>query len=116
MFHDDLTPRKKLEGKLHQARQLESLGRMAGGVAHDLNNILQGIVAIPEILLMKLPEDSPHREYLKIMHDSGKRATHVIQDLLNLARKGGQTKEIINLNDILYNFMISKEHLKLKEK
>ena len=116
MFHDDLTPRKKLEGKLHQARQLESLGRMTGGVAHDLNNILQGIVAIPEILLMKLPEDSPHREYLKIMHDSGKRATHVIQDLLSLARKGGQTKEIINLNDILYNFMISKEHLKLKEK
>jgi PAS domain S-box-containing protein len=59
--------REMLQRRLEKAERMESLGLLAGGVAHDLNNILGPLVAYPELIMMKLPPDSPHRRQLTIM-------------------------------------------------
>jgi PAS domain S-box-containing protein len=117
----DITERKqieeekdKLQTQLQQAQRMEAIGTLAGGVAHDLNNILSGIVSYPELLLMDLPEDSPLRKPILTMQDSGKRAAAIVQDLLTLARRGVVIKEVVNLNDIINEYLKSPEHEKLK--
>ena len=99
----------KLERKLHQAQKMEALGLMAGGVAHDLNNILSGLVGYPELLLMQLPEDSKMRESLKAISESGKRAAAVVADLLTVARGAASVREVENLNSIITGYLESPE-------
>ena len=67
---------------------MESLGLLAGGVAHDLNNILGPIVAYPDLIIEQLPPGSPIRVDVLDIQESTKRAASVIQDLLALARRG----------------------------
>ena len=78
--------KKKLEEQLARSKKMEALGLLAGGVAHDLNNILSGIVTYPELILMNLPEQSPLRKPVNSIMGAGKRAAAVVQDLLTLAR------------------------------
>lgn len=107
--------RKKLEDQLHRAQKMESLGLMAGGIAHDLNNILSGIVSYPELILMDLPEDSPLREPIETIKESGMRAADVVSDLLTIARGVATGKEILNLNTIVTEYLGSAEHQKLEK-
>ncbi len=58
-FVRNITEHKRLESQLAQAQKMKAVGTLAGGVAHDLNNILSGIVSYPDLLLMDLPEESP---------------------------------------------------------
>jgi len=106
--------RKKLETQLQQAQKMETIGILAGGVAHDLNNILSGIISYPELLLMDLPEDSPLRKPLLTIKSSGEKAAVVVQDLLTLARRGVTITEIVNLNSIISEQLKSPECEKLK--
>ena len=106
--------RQKLESKLRNAREMEALGTLAGGVAHDLNNVLGGIVSYPELLLMQIPEDSPLRKPISTIQKSGEKAAAIIQDMLTLARRGVDTREVVNLNDIISNHLKTPEHEKLK--
>ena len=83
----DITDRKQaeeekkvIEEKLRRSQKMEAIGLMAGGVAHDLNNILSGIVSYPELLLLKLPADSPLRKPVKTIQESGNRAAAVVAD------------------------------------
>lgn len=94
---------------------MEALGLLAGGVAHDLNNILSGIVSYPELILMDLPEDSPLRKPMKTIHESGMRAAGVVSDLLTIARGVATGKEALNLNTIISEYLGSPEYQKLKE-
>ena len=55
----DITEAKKIEASLQRAHKMEAIGALAGGVAHDLNNILSGLVSYPELLLMDIPKESP---------------------------------------------------------
>jgi PAS domain S-box-containing protein len=111
---EDITKRKQLENRLHQSQKLEAIGTLAGGVAHDLNNILSGIVSYPDIILMDLPEESPLREPIKTIRSSGKKAAAVVQDLLTLARRGVTVSEVVNLNQIVGSYLNSPELRKLK--
>jgi len=111
---EDITERKKLEKQLQQAQKMEVIGTLAGGVAHDLNNILSGILSYPELLLMDLPEDSSFRQPLETIRESGKKAAAIVQDLLTLARRGVNTFEVLNLNDVVSEYLISLEFDKLK--
>jgi PAS domain S-box-containing protein len=106
--------KKKLEAKLQRAQKMEAIGTLAGGVAHDLNNILSGIVSYPDLLLMDLPEDSPLVEPLTTIQQSGVKAAAIVQDLLTLARRGVSISEVVNLNSIITEHLASPECEKIK--
>jgi PAS domain S-box-containing protein len=117
----DITDRKQMEkekesiqAQLQRAQKMEAIGALAGGVAHDLNNILSGIVSYPDLLLADLPEGSPQRKPILTMQQSGQKAAVIVQDLLTLARRGVAVTEVINLNDIILEYLKSPEHKKLK--
>ncbi len=105
----------ELEDKLVRSKKMESLGLLAGGVAHDLNNVLSGIVSYPELILMDLPEDSKFRKPIETMKESGHRAAAIVQDLLTVARGVATTKEALNLNDLVGDYLHSPEFNKLKQ-
>ena len=106
--------RIKLEAQLQQAQKMEAIGTLAGGVAHDLNNILGGLVSYPELLLLQLPEDSPLRKSILTIQKSGEKAAAVVQDLLTLARRGVVTTEVVNLNNVIAEYLQSPEHENLQ--
>ena len=106
--------RQKLEKKLQQAQKMKAIGTLAGGVAHDLNNILSGIVSYPDLLLMDLPKDSHLYEPIQAIKESGKKAAAIVQDLLTLARRGVSISEVLNLNDIIAEYLDSPQFAKLK--
>ncbi len=117
----DITARKEAEAErealqeqLNRSRKMEALGLLAGGVAHDLNNVLSGIVSYPELLMMNLPEDSPLHNPLETIRKSGVRAAAIVQDLLTLARRGVVHREVVNLNDIISDYLTSPEHADLR--
>jgi len=72
IFYEDVTERKSLEIRLQNAQKMEAIGTLAGGVAHDLNNILSGILSYPDLLLLDLPQDSPFRDPLLTIKGPGK--------------------------------------------
>ena len=111
----DISDRKKLQEQLFKSQKMESLGLLAGGVAHDLNNVLSGIVSYPELLLMKLPDDSEFNKPLKTVMESGNRAAAIVQDLLTIARGVIITKEPIKLNTLISDYFGSPEFKKLKQ-
>ncbi len=106
--------RARLETSLQRAQKMEAIGTLAGGVAHDLNNILSGIVSYPELLLLDMPHDSPLRKPILTIQESGEKAATIVQDLLTLARRGVATTEIVNLNKIVNDYLTSPEYEKLK--
>jgi len=110
----DITEEKKLGEQLLQAQKMEAIGTLAGGVAHDLNNILSGIVSYPDLLLMQIPETSPLIKPILTMKNSGKKAAHIVQDLLTLTRRGVVTEVVANLNDIISEYLKNPEYEKLK--
>ena len=104
----------KLQEQLQQAKKMEALGTLAGGVAHDLNNILSGIVSYPDLLLMEIPQDSSLRKPLMTIKKSGEKAASIVQDLLTLARRGVSICEAVNLNNVIEEYLRSPEHRMLR--
>ncbi len=98
-----------LQQKLADAKRMESLGLMAGSVAHDLNNIMAGILTYPELLLMDLPENFKYRNEILMIRDAGKRAAAVVNDLLTLARGASSKKDVYNLNNLVAAYLDSVE-------
>ncbi len=106
--------KRDLEIRLQRAQKMEAIGTLAGGVAHDLNNILSGIVSYPELLLMDIPPDSPQRKPILTIQKAGERAAAIVQDLLTLARRGVVTTKVINLNAVIAEYLKSPEYENLK--
>ncbi len=104
------TQKEKLEKQLRHAQKMEAIGTLAGGVAHDLNNILSGIVSYPDLLLMKLPPASDLRKPIETIKKSGERAAAIVADLLTMARKGLANMEVVNLNNMIEDYLKSPEH------
>jgi PAS domain S-box-containing protein len=102
-----------LQYQLERSKKMESLGLLAGGVAHDLNNVLSGIVSYPDLLLMDLPAGSALRAPIETIKESGQKAATIVQDLLTLARRGVSTNEVLNLNRLIEGQQRSAEYCKL---
>lgn len=93
--------RKGLEERLQRSEKMESLGMLAGGVAHDLNNVLGILIGYSELIDVEIDESSPIRPHVKYLRQGGERAAAIVQDLLTLARRGVQAREVVNLNEIV---------------
>ncbi|MDX2480805.1 MAG: transporter substrate-binding domain-containing protein [Desulfuromusa sp.] len=108
--------KEKLQQQVHRARKMEVLGLLAGGVAHDLNNILSGSVGYSDLLMKKIPTESPLRKYLQEIRESGRRAAAVVADLLTISRDAASDRNVANLNSILEEYMCSAEQHALTER
>lgn len=105
--------REQLQSELHKSQKMEAIGMLAGRVAHDLNNVLSGIVSYPDLLSVRLPPDSPHLKTVNAIKNSGEKAAAIVQDLLTLARRGITNTQIINVNSVITQYLLSPEHKKL---
>jgi len=95
---------EKLQNQLYQAQKMESIGRLAGGVAHDLNNLLSPILGFSEMLLDGVSSNDPRREPTEEIFNAGKRAQMLVRQLLAFSRKQPLQFKSINLNDIIKGF------------
>ncbi|MCX7816180.1 MAG: response regulator [Syntrophales bacterium] len=110
----DITDRKRLEEKLRRAEKMELIGILAGGVAHDLNNTIGVVVGYAELLAQKIDGTHPLRRFVDGILNSSMRSAAIIQDLLTLARRGVITQEVVNLNNIVLDYLNSTICEKLK--
>ena len=92
-----------LEEQLRQAQKMESVGRLAGGVAHDFSNILSAIIGYSELALLQLPANHPLRPMLQEIFKAGGRATQLTRQLLAFGRKQVLEMKPLALNDVLAN-------------
>lgn len=105
----EIEERQEVQAKLAHAQKMEAIGTLAGGVAHDLNNILSGIVSYPDLILLDMPVDSPLRRPVETIRSSGKKAAAIVQDLLTLARRGVKIQESIDLRKLISEYLDSPE-------
>jgi PAS domain S-box-containing protein len=105
----DTTEQTQLEEQLRNAQRMETIGMLAGGVAHDLSNILSAIVSYPDLILMDIKPDSPLFEPLSKIKSAGGRAAAMVHDLLTLARRGVPVKNVVLVNDLVKEYLASPE-------
>jgi len=113
-LEQETTQRRQAEERAERARRMEAIGLMAGGVAHDLNNILSGLTSYPEFLLTQVPRDSSLREPLQSIQESGHRAAAVVADLLTVARGVACVKQALPINQIVSSYLDSPETRSLR--
>ncbi len=97
--------REKLQEKLTQAQKMESVGRLAGGVAHDFNSMLTVIQGNAAMVIEDLPPDSPHRENLAEIEKCARRSADLTRQLLAFARKQIASPKILDLNETLESML-----------
>ncbi len=98
---EDVTKRKHLEEQLRQSQKMEAVGSLAGGVAHDFNNVLTAIAGYSEILLRELGEDDPRRRRVVEIQTASERASALTRQLLAFSRKQVLQPQLVDLNDVV---------------
>src|SRR5690606_27395606 len=95
------TVRQQVEEGLRQAQKMEAVGRLAGGVSHDFNNLLTVILGHSELVLADLPEDSRHAQDVQIIREASRQASEVAQQLLTFSRRNVGQAERVDLNELI---------------
>ncbi len=97
----DLTAVRALEAQLRHAQKMEAVGRLAGGVAHDFNNLLTVITGRSQLLLLKLPPESPLRRDVELVEETAHRASALTRQLLAFSRKQIVQPRVVDLNEVV---------------
>jgi len=97
----DITERRNLEEQFLQAQKMEAVGRLAGGVAHDFNNVLTAIMGYSELALDALPEEHPEHNHIEEIRKAGERAAALTRQLLAFSRKQILQPEVLCLNEVV---------------
>ncbi|HMO51817.1 MAG TPA: ATP-binding protein [Kiritimatiellia bacterium] len=107
---------RALQMRLARAERIESVGVLAGGIAHDLNNILAPLVSYPDLILDDLPAGNPSRGILKQMQKAAMRAAAIIQDLMTMARRGNHATEPVQANEAIRTYLDSADFRALSQR
>jgi len=99
-FMESMTERKRLEEQLRQAQKMEAIGQLAGGVAHDFNNILTVIMGFGQMMQFSLQPDDPKRTHMDQILDAADRAAHLTKSLLAFSRKQVMLLAQLDLNEL----------------
>lgn len=105
----EIKERVQMQEELSRAQKMEAIGILAAGVAHDLNNILSGITSYPEYILANLPEDSPLQKPLQTIQSTGNKAAAIVEDLLVLSRRSVALVDIVQIDDLIEDYLKSPE-------
>ena len=100
-----LVEKEKLESQLRQAQKIESIGRLAGGVAHDFNNMLSVILGNAEIALNDIEESHPHFDILQEIQGAAQRSAKLTRQLLGFARQQTIDPKVFNLNEVVSDML-----------
>jgi PAS domain S-box-containing protein len=99
----DISKRKLLEDQLRHSQKMESVGRLAGGIAHDFSNMLSAILGYSELTLDSIPADSPVRENIKTIYEAGIKAADLTGQLLAFSRKQVLEMKVVKLDHVVKN-------------
>lgn len=99
----DVTEARLLEQQFRQAQKMEAIGRLAGGVAHDFNNMLGVIIGYSELARERLPDDEKSKKYVAEIRRAAERAAGLTRRLLSFSRQQPQVPRVLNLNSIVQN-------------
>ena len=97
----DITERRVLEEQFRQAQKMEAVGQLAGGVAHDFNNILTAIMGYADFLAKDIDFDDPRRADVEGIREAAKRAAILVRQLLAFSRRQVLKPRVVNLNDVI---------------
>lgn len=98
---EDITEKKKMEEQLRQSQKMDAIGQLAGGVAHDFNNMLSGILGSAELILYKAEDDEKLKKYANLIIDSCSQAAELTQKLLSFSHKDDIYSELFDIHDCI---------------
>jgi len=117
VIYCDISPRKqaekeraRLESQLQQSRKMEAIATLAGGIAHEFNNALMGIMGNIELLKMELPEDERRAKYFEAMNESGHRMSRLTDQLLAYSEGGKYNAKNLKLDDFVIETLPILQH------
>jgi len=113
VLEEKLKENEEMREEMIKAKKMEVMGMLAGGVAHDLNNILSGVLTYPDLLLMKMEKNHPFRPYIKTIKDSAERASAIVKDLLTIAKGHAVEKNAVNIKTFLREYINSADFKQL---
>ena len=99
----DVTERVALEEQFRHAQKMEAVGQLAGGVAHDFNNILTAVLGYADLLLARMPKGDPNRQGIEEIRKGGERAASLTRQLLAFSRRAATQPRIVDLNASIRN-------------
>jgi PAS domain S-box-containing protein len=97
----DVTERKRAEEQLFHAQKMEGIGHLAGGVAHDFNNVLNVIQGYSDLLRLKKPDEKSLNKYLDHIVAAVQRGATITRQILSFSRKGAIAVQSVNLNELI---------------
>ncbi len=100
----DITSRRELEAQFYQSQKMESIGRLAGGIAHDLNNLLVPILGYTDLALYEVPANTPLAEHMRQVKQAGERAADLTRQILAFSRRQVLQITKLDLNQVITGF------------